>query len=76
MKREECYEMFLDRKAFDVIVDRFGSEEAENLTAEKVDEIRVQAWAFMGDAIRAFGPRHRLFEDAVELVYISLINEQ
>jgi dihydropteroate synthase len=69
MKREECYEMALDRQVFDLIIDRFGAEAADNLTAEIVDEIRAEAFTMMSEAVKAMGPIKGLFEEAVEYVY-------
>lgn len=69
MKREECYEMSLDRQVFDLIVDKFGNEAADNLTAEIVDEIRVEAFNMMADAVKTIGPIKGMFEEAVEYVY-------
>lgn len=69
MKREECYEMFLDRQVFDLIIDRFGNGAADNLTAEIVDEIRVEAFTMTGEAVRDLGPLEGLFEEAVDYAY-------
>lgn len=69
MKREECYEMTLDRQVFDLIVDRFGDAAADNLTAEIVDEIRVEAFNMMAEAVRDLGPLKGMFEEAVGYVY-------
>ena len=69
MKRAECYGMFLDRKVFDLIVDRFGTESADNLTADIVDQIRVEAFEMMGAAVKELGPVEGTFEEAVEFAY-------
>ena len=69
MKREECYEMSLDRQVFDLLIDRFGDEAAANLTAEIVDEIRVEAFTMMGEAVKDLGPLKGLFGEAVEYAY-------
>ena len=69
MKKEECYEMALDRQVFDLIIDRFGNEAADSLTAEIVDEIRAEAFTMMSDAVKVLGPVKGLFEEAVEYVY-------
>lgn len=69
MKREECYEMTLDRQVFDLIVDRFGDAAADNLTAEIVDEIRVEAFNMMAEAVRDLGPLKGMFEEAVDYAY-------
>lgn len=69
MKREECYEMALDRQVFDLIIDTFGKGAADNLTAEIVDEIRAEAFTMMSEAVRELGPVKGLFKEAVEQVY-------
>lgn len=69
MKREECYGMFLDKKVYDLIVERFGNEAASKLTAEIVDEIRVDAFSMMTEAVKAFGATKGLFEEMVDYAY-------
>lgn len=51
MKREECYE-WLDKKVFDLIIEKFGAKAANNLTAEIVDAIRVEAFNMMGEVMK------------------------
>lgn len=66
MKREECYDHILDRQVFDLIEARYGTEK---LTAEIVDEIRVEAYIWMSELIAKTGPLKGLFEQMVYAVY-------
>lgn len=62
MKREECYDHILDRQVFDLIEARYGTD---GLTAEIIDEIRVEAYRRMSDLVSQIGPIKGLFEEMV-----------
>ena len=72
MTREDCYPMFLDRRAFDVIVREFGEAAAEKMTPEDVDEIRVEAVKLFSGFIaeNGKGPYDKaLFDDSIIYAY-------
>ena len=67
LKRTDCYDHFLDRQVFDILAAEFGTD---RLTANIVDEIRVEAYNMMAALVTDLGPIRGAFTEAVRYAYM------
>lgn len=69
MKREDCLNANIDRMTFDIISGAFGIKAAEDLDPLTIEDIRVQGFRRMSEAVKEIGPVEGLFEESIKYEY-------